>query len=256
MLILCTEKTAKNPYVIPFTDLKITSLEELCYYVYNNVYNINEDFFQSSLIVWIRDEIGHTVLAEKLQELLADKAPSMKDIVVTLLCSTDYYKEEEIRKLITVLDDISKLPHYERRKMKIDTLLLEGQYGKAAAAYKKLLGGSMAVNFTPEEYGNILHNLAIAQFYVAGFDESARNFKEAYVRNSNLESLHQYLFVLLLQGKEKEFESEAVSLGVPYDKISDLQEQFENVGQKVEETTFDDAFVWQCKIDLRKAFAL
>ena len=256
MFILCTGKVAQNPYVMPHTDLKITSLEELCYYVYNNIYNINEDFFQSSLIVWIRDEIGHTVLAEKLQELLADKAPSMKDMVVTLLCSTDYYKEEEIRKLITVMDDIDKLPHYERRKMKIDTLLMEGQYGKAAAAYKRLLSGSLAINFTPEEYGNILHNLAIAQFHVASFDEAAKDFKEAFARNSNLDSLHQYLFVLLIQGKEDKFEKEASALGVPYETMLRLQQEFKDAGSMIESKNFDDVFVNQCKIDLRKAFAL
>ncbi len=256
MLILCTGKMASTPYVMPFTDLKVSSLEELCYYIYNNIYNINEDFFQSSLIVWIRDELGQEVLAEKLQELLADKSPSLKDIVVTLLCATDYYREDEIRKLIVVMDGISHLPHYERKKMKVDTLLMEGQYGKAAAAYKKLLSGSLAVNFTPEEYGNIFHNLAIAQFHIASFDEAARSFKEAYVRNSSLESLHQYLFVLLIQGRDEVFESEALSLGVPYDRIVELQEQFRDAGTQSEEVAFDEAFVNQCKFDLRKAFAL
>lgn len=256
MLILCTGKVAKNPYIIPHTELKITTLEELCFYIYNNVYNINEEFFQSDLIIWIRDEVENKILAEKLQELLADKAPSMKDIVVTLLCATDYYKEDEIRKIIAVIDDIDKLPHYERRKMKVDTALLEGQYGKAAAGYKKLLTGSMSINFTPEEYGDILHNLAIAQFHVASFEESAKSFKEAFIRNGNTESLYQYLFVLLFMGQEDEFQKEAASMGVPFEKITALQNEFEGSKKDVEEPEFDDKFLEEQKIDLRKAFAL
>lgn len=39
-----------------------------------------------------------------------------------------------------------------------------GHYGKAVMAYRKLLQGPDAISFTPEEYGDILHNEGIAHF--------------------------------------------------------------------------------------------
>lgn len=48
------------------------------------------------------------------------KSAGLKDLVVTILCGCDYYKEEEIRKLIAVMDGIANLPLHKRKKIKAD----------------------------------------------------------------------------------------------------------------------------------------
>ena len=56
MFVLCQGKVAKKPYIMPYTRQKVYSLEELCYYIYNNIYTINEEFFEESLARWLREE--------------------------------------------------------------------------------------------------------------------------------------------------------------------------------------------------------
>ena len=70
MFILCEGKAAVKPYKMPVTGQRVYSLEELCYYIYNNIYTISEDLFQESLAEWLRDETEHPVLAKKIQGML------------------------------------------------------------------------------------------------------------------------------------------------------------------------------------------
>ena len=39
-LILCSSVIAKNPYCFPMTKTKVYSIEEVCYYIRNNIYMI------------------------------------------------------------------------------------------------------------------------------------------------------------------------------------------------------------------------
>ena len=151
MFIVCEGKVAEHPYVMPYTGRKVYSLEELCCYLYENIYSINREFFQASLADWLREETDHEALAKKITEEIAQSA-GLKDLVVTILCGCDYYKEEEIRKLIAVMDGIANLPLHKRKKIKADNFLRAGMYGKSLLEYRKLLQGGLAMNFTAGEY--------------------------------------------------------------------------------------------------------
>lgn len=44
-LILCSSVIAKNPYCFPMTKTKVYSIEEVCYYIRNNIYMMQEEVF-------------------------------------------------------------------------------------------------------------------------------------------------------------------------------------------------------------------
>ena len=115
MFILCEGKMAEKPYKMPVTRQNIYSLEELCYYIYNNIYTITEEFFQESLAVWLREETDHPALAKKVQNMLSADM-KLKDMVVTILCGCDLYKESEIRSLVRVMDEIANLPLHKKKE--------------------------------------------------------------------------------------------------------------------------------------------
>ncbi len=254
MFILCKGELAKEPYIVPISEVPVYSLEELCYYIFNNIYSVTEDFFDGKLVSWLREQVHYPTLAKKMKVLI-ERRNDIKDLVVTLLCSCDYYKEEEIVKLVTVMEKISNLPLHEKRKIKADNYLHAGKYGKSLQEYKKLLHGDLVENFTTEEYGDLLHNQAIAQFHVSSFQEAAKGFKEAYARNQKEASLEQYLYALLMNGQEELFLKEAVSNNVSKERIEQLNQAYteakaEAIGKCVEED-----FVEQCKRELRASFA-
>ena len=177
-MILAKGKIAKKPYELSYLGQNIYSIEELCYVIYHNIYGINEEFFQISLAKWMKEELGLKELAEKLEAMIVGEH-GLKDLVVTTLCGCDYYNEEEIRGIVKVLDEIDHLPSYQKKKIKADNYVRTGHYGKAVMAYRKLLQGPDAISFTPEEYGDILHNEGIAHFYTSSFLEAGEDFRSA-----------------------------------------------------------------------------
>lgn len=254
MFILCKGQVAKEPYIIPITEVPVYSLEELCYYIYNNIYSVTEEFFDEKLAVWLQEQVQYSSLAKKMKVLIQRRNDS-KDLVVTLLCACDYYKEDEIVKLVTVMEKIANLPAHQKCKIKADNYLHAGKYGKSLQEYKKLLNGELAEGFSTEEYGNLLHNQAIAQFHVASFQEAAKGFKEAYARNQKTESLHQYLYMLLMNEQEELFVKEAVTYGVSTEKMTELKEDYTNAKAEVYSKDVKDDFIQECKEELRASFA-
>ena len=147
MFIRCRGKLAEEPYTMPYTGSKVYSLEELCYYIGNNIYTITEEFFTKELVTWLRTQAGQKELASKLDTMITNQN-KLKDLVVTILCACDYYKEAEIRQLIRVIDEIVSLPLHEKRKIRADNYMRAGLYARSVLAYRKLLNGAYAVNFT------------------------------------------------------------------------------------------------------------
>lgn len=69
-LILCHKKRAKHPYEITRIHKRIYTIEELCYYLCNNLYLIDYTIINEQLCRWIRDELELVSLAESLMEML------------------------------------------------------------------------------------------------------------------------------------------------------------------------------------------
>ncbi len=196
-LILCSGARTRIPYCFVSTGIKVYSIEELCYYIFHHIYMIEEDIYSDALIDWIQTELKLPGRAERLRQLKQQKA-DVKTMVTFILCSADYYSEGEIKGLLKKLDDISGMPKIKRSCIKADNSLSEGLYREAAAEYEKILSTDEAKDLTPEDYGNILHNLAVAKVHTAGLKEAAQLMLEAYERNHRSESLIQYLSALRL----------------------------------------------------------
>lgn len=254
MFILAKGKVAEQPYEMPYTEKKVYSIEELCYYIYNNIYTINEDFFQLSLVDWLKEDAGLPELADKLSYMITEEH-GLKDLVVTTLCGCDYYQEKEIRQLVRVLDEINNLPVFRKKKIKADNYLRAGRYGKSLLEYRKLLHGSFAVNFSPEEYGDILHNQGIAHFYTSSFAEAKEDFKEAFVRNNKKDSLQHYLWILLMEGEEQQFEAEGISFGLATAEIQAVRLRYQEAMADFRLSEAAENTMDEYKEQMRAAFA-
>ena len=64
-LILCRQQIAAMPYYIETVSLNVYSLEEMCYYVQNNLYLMEQDFMEEELCRWVEEEL-------KLEETAGD----------------------------------------------------------------------------------------------------------------------------------------------------------------------------------------
>jgi len=227
-LILCSGARTKRPYVFTSSGIRIYSIEELCYYLYNHVYLIEEGIFTDSLIDWIGTELKLTDRAEKLKLQKLQEA-DLKTLVTVVLCSADYYTEHEIKGLLKKLDEIIGLPPIKRNLIKANNLLKNNQYTEAVFEYERLLETKEATDLTPEEYGNILHNLAIAKVHIIGLKDASDIFFQAYERNLNEESLRQYLYSIKLGNNPELFEEKAQRYKIDQELLQRISNEIEQM---------------------------
>lgn len=199
-LILCSGSSTKRPYRFVSTGVRVYSIEELCYYLYHHVYQIEEEMFCDTLVDWIKTELMLADRAEKLKQLKRQKA-DIKTMVTVILCSADYYTEHEIKSLLKTLDEIIGMPLIKRSCIRAKHCLANQEYQEATAEYERILNSGEASDLSPEDYGDILHNLAVAKVHISGLKEASELFAQAYERNHREESLCQYLCSLQLSSK-------------------------------------------------------
>ena len=69
-LVLCHEQHAAHPYEISRIHCKIYTIEELCYYLCNNLYLIDYTIMNEQLCNWLDEELGLSALSEQLREMM------------------------------------------------------------------------------------------------------------------------------------------------------------------------------------------
>ncbi len=220
-LILCSGIRAKRPYTLPVTGARVYSIEELCYYIGEHLYFVDEDFFTDSLFEWMDIELGLTSRGEKLIQLKEQQA-DIKTLLAALLCSADYYTEAEIKKLIKHIEEFNRMTPVKRRCLRADSCLKDKNYSDAAREYEQILNSDDAQGIIPEEYGDILHNLAVAQVHTIGLSVAAETFHQAYERNQREDSLRQYLYALILNNQAEEFDQKLVEYQVTDELAEDI----------------------------------
>src|SRR5690606_39682384 len=64
----------------------------------------------------------------------------------------------------------------------------------------------------PKDYGDLLHNLALARLHINGPERASELFLHAYERNQRQESLIQYLYCIWLDRKSTRLNSSHVKI--------------------------------------------
>ena len=136
-IILCRGKKADTPLTVLQTGVKLYTAEELCYYIYNNIYLIGQDFIDDNLISFL-DETGEKELAERVRKL-KETGGSLAQIFVIILKTIDYYSVAEIEQLKEILNTLGKQSVCERLKARGDGYLNAGYFFAAVRCYESII---------------------------------------------------------------------------------------------------------------------
>ncbi len=185
--ILCRSKVSNKPYRISNISINIYSLEELCYYIFNNIYLIGVDLVDEGLIKYIDEELGESELAEQLRVLVSQNV-GLAELVITILKYVDYYSMEEIKKLRTTIDKLDSQNAVQRLKLRADNFLNNKRYESAIHNYGLIVYSKRDGSLTDEFYGDVWHNMGVANSKLFLFSEANECFCRAYELNNNEES--------------------------------------------------------------------
>lgn len=206
------------------TNTNIFSIEELSYYLTQNVYLLSEELLGEELANWIGKEIGMISLAGKLLRLMRE-GNKVKEIVISILCSCDYYTRDEVETTIRTLEKIESFSPIQKQKIKADNCLRYHKYQSAIEQYNQLLQSKEANQLEKEEFGNIRHNLSIAYCFMRSFDLAADGFLEAYKKNRKEETLKEYIFALILGKKEDKIEEELTRHAITREMLEEWKKE-------------------------------
>ena len=224
-LILCSSRLAKRPYHFHLGDMKVYSIEEICYFISKNIYLMQKSIFDKGFISWLREELEMTETADKMERLLEGEN-TLKDMVVTLCCSCDYFDEPQINELIRIMDDTEHRPERERLKIKADTELQSGRYESAVEGYRAILHSDDMLQASPAEYAPLYHNIGVALGLLGEYQQAADHFLRAYETNKKDECLKSYLTALHLAGNSEEWREVADQLNISRGKLVGLEAEY------------------------------
>ena len=208
-MILCRDKLAVNPLYISCSDVRLYSNEELCYYIYNNIYIITNDFISDELIHFLRYETKDMALADRVEQMKKSDA-GLAAILVTILKSVDYYSISQIDKISEILSTLDSQNVYERLRSRADTYLDRKRCFKAIDCYKQII--KEYKNDAPGAFtARIYHNMGVAYAGMFMYDKAAESFKLAYETGQYSESYDAYLAAKYFDERNKELIVEDVS---------------------------------------------
>jgi len=201
-VILCNGNYAQTPYCLTAEDIRLFSVEEVCYYLYKNAFFLQEDFFCDALLDWMRNELGLTSFADNLL-LLRSKEEALFRSIEYLFLATGYYTETEVEKVKAIMSEGNSLSVEERRKMRADVYCRKQKYKPALSEYEELL------LLTPQEDVKFLarlhHNMGVCYAGLFIYDRAAQEFKEAFDIYPNTESYVQFLTAMKLHCTQEEY---------------------------------------------------
>lgn len=193
-LILCYSKKAEKPYYIKNMNINLYTIEELCYYLYHNIYLIDENVINDELILWIDEELKLT----ELSEMLSNNRVSIKNSIMNILTFTGYISNADVEETDKLLSKMDGQTSIEKKIARADHLLQCKKYVEAIMEYKALLE---EVDVIQKE--KIWNNMGVAYAGMFLFCEAAKCFEKAYEINANDDIHKQYQYAVAMGTKEE-----------------------------------------------------
>ena len=192
-LILCHDKHATHPYEITRIHCKIYTIEELCYYLCNNLYLIDYTIMNEQLCVWLEEDLQLSKLAEELRDVIRLRG-TVEKFVLTILKGSTIYQEPEMIRIQNVLEKLKNQKDIERQKFKGDNLLDSGEMEEAILVYQGILNEETDESVEAKFYGKVYACLGAAYGRLFLYKEAARMYDRAYQICEDIVLLRPYLY--------------------------------------------------------------
>ena len=200
--IICSGRRAEQPYLMKYENRAIYRMEELCWYMKEHLFLIDEHLITVELFDWIGEELG----LKQLQRDLADCLRIRKSTVACALLIFEeaaLYTEAELEEMEKKMEFYAGLQDAQRQKLLADHLLEVGLDRKALYLYLDLYSKAKAKKLSAVLLSSICYNagrIYAGQFYLR---EAARMFAESFKAGRGDGALAGWLIVLEAMPEEE-----------------------------------------------------
>ena len=239
--ILCQTKRAQVPYYIENISTNVYSMEELCYYLYHNLYLVDKTIINEGLCTWLEQELRLGALASKLRPHLG-KFADAEDVLYPIFKEINYLSLDEFRKLNQQIQKFSQEPEVLRQKLKGDYLMEHGKYVNAIKVYQKALHDKIEGSNTEKDQlggqfiGGIYHNMGCAYARLFQMEEAITCFSRAYEHLRTMVSIKSYLYAIYMEKGIRAFAEKAAELGVDSETEQEILQEVEEAAKELFES--------------------
>lgn len=235
--ILCQTKKAEVPYFIENISTNVYTLEELCYYLYHNLYLVDKTIINENLCTWLAEELDLPKLAAKLRPCVS-KFASAEDYLYPIFKEINYLTYEELRILNAQIQKLDNEAPALREKRKADALVENGMYVNAIHVYQNLLANTDLEAVREDFAENIFHNLGCAYSYLFQMEKALECFWNAYEANHSKKALKCYLLAFRSIRTPIEYESKMSELQAGEEVRQEIKEALDHFAKKPEKQVY------------------
>lgn len=187
-LILCCFPCAKNPYYLENAKQNIYSIEELCYFLQDNIYLLDENIMTVEFCDWLETELKAVRLAGKLRGMMEDNR-GFSAFCMQIIRDSGYFSKNEMQFLEMKLQKMDHQSSYENRKIKADQYMERKMYLLAISEYRNLLLHASKSQSDIRVSGDIWHNMGTAYARLFCFERAVSCYEKAYELSHRVDSL-------------------------------------------------------------------
>ena len=243
----CVGRYAVNPYTIKKACVNIYCVEELCYYIRNNAFFIDDDFLNNDLFKWLEEECNLIDISKTLRNKLKQEK-RIEKVVRCLFEQVGYLSEEEIDETESLLAANRGMPSRQKLKLRADYFLKNDMFAMALQTYEDLL-----VRLDNDKDAQLIalvyYDIGVIYAKLFLFNDAAEYFNRAY----ELDPVEDYLVSMLgayrVQMSEESYLKKIASLGDVYNATSILENRLDeiNAGLNKDDEYLRIKGLWQLK---------
>ena len=233
-VMICRGETARTPYSIDSIGIRIYSMEELAYFLYENIYLVDKRMLGERFREWLRTEMNNPELAERLQKG-AEAGGSLQNAVLTILRSVDFYSQEELTQLSSKMKVLNTYQEQERMKLCADEYFTAGNYQAAIYEYEKIIDIRQSDRLGVEFYAHVWNNLGVCCCRLFWFRRAARAFRTSYQYQKDPDVLKQYVNAMRLALPQEDFEQAMELQNIGGEQLEEMTEEFARFLQEAQE---------------------
>ncbi len=239
-LIYCENSIAATPYYIEETSLNVYSLEELSYYMLNNVYLLSTKLMNPDLCNWIGRELKKPKLANELLTMVQNNSP-LHIFVGHILSANGYASNKEIKDVLSIISTFENKSEAERKKIRADRLMAGGKLVDAIYEYETLLSDEIAKTMPRTVEGDVYHNLGCAFAKLFFFEEACQCFDEGYKRNQKKQTLYCLIYAARCARDKIAFDEYVNKYQIPKADVEEILQIVSRATIKEDIVGFDSA---------------
>jgi len=231
---ICSCALAKTPYYIESMGIRLYSMEELAYFLYQNVYLVDKRMLGDRLMDWIRTEIGNTELAERLKKG-AEAGSSLQNMILTILRSVDYFSVDELNQLSSKMKILNTYQEQERIKLRADEFFNNGNYQAAIYEYERILDIRQSDRLGVEFYAHVWNNLGVCYCRLFIFGKATRAFRTSYQYQKDPDVLKAYVFAMRMGLSDEDFDQAMELQNIRGEQLEELREIYDKALNEAKE---------------------